>query len=98
MGKFAIKHIRTLALVGQAGSGKTTLAEALLAHAGEIPAAGSIERDSTNYNHGRAFVAPVPLLSYDFGPVKLNAVVFPKYMPYNQFTAFGFYLGIPPGR
>ena len=38
---------RTLALVGQAGSGKTTLAEALLAAAGAIPAAGSIERGTT---------------------------------------------------
>src|SRR5512143_1187000 len=44
--KFPIKRIRTLALVGQAGSGKTTLAEALLARAGAIPAAGSGERGS----------------------------------------------------
>jgi elongation factor G len=43
----SIKHLRTLALVGQAGSGKTTLAEALLAKAGAIPAPGSIERGST---------------------------------------------------
>jgi elongation factor G len=47
MSKFPIKRIRTLALVGQAGSGKTSLAEALLARAGAIPAAGSIERGST---------------------------------------------------
>jgi elongation factor G len=36
-----------LALVGQAGSGKTSLAEALLARAGAIPAAGSVERGTT---------------------------------------------------
>ena len=47
MSKFPIKRIRTLALVGQAGSGKTSLAEALLARAGAIPAPGSIERGST---------------------------------------------------
>jgi len=47
VGKFAIKHIRTIALVGQSGSGKTSLAEALMAAAGAIPAAGSIERGST---------------------------------------------------
>ena len=47
MSKFPIKRIRTLALVGQAGSGKTSLAEALLARAGAIPAAGSVERGST---------------------------------------------------
>jgi elongation factor G len=43
----SIDRIRTLALVGQAGSGKTSLAEALLARAGVIAAAGSIERGST---------------------------------------------------
>jgi elongation factor G len=43
----SIKRIRTIALVGQAGCGKTTLAEALLAKSGAIPAAGSVERGST---------------------------------------------------
>ena len=47
MSKVSIKNIRTLALVGQAGSGKTSLAEALLAAAGAIPAAGSVERGTT---------------------------------------------------
>src|SRR5260221_2206882 len=41
------KRIRTIALVGQAGSGKTSLTEALLAKAGAIPAAGSVERGTT---------------------------------------------------
>ena len=43
----SIKRIRTMALVGQSGAGKTTLAEALLAKAGAIPAAGSVERGTT---------------------------------------------------
>ena len=47
MGKHLIKQLRTMALVGQAGSGKTSLAEALLARAGAIPAAGSVERGTT---------------------------------------------------
>jgi len=36
--RFPIKRIRTLALVGQAGSGKTAIAEALLARAGAVSA------------------------------------------------------------
>jgi elongation factor G len=36
-----------MALVGQSGAGKTSLAEALLAKAGTIPAAGSVERGTT---------------------------------------------------
>jgi len=47
MGTFSIKSLRTLALVGQAGSGKTTLAEALLSCAGAITAAGIVERGNT---------------------------------------------------
>ena len=43
----SIKRIRTIALVGQSGAGKTSLAEALLAKAGAIPAAGSVDRGST---------------------------------------------------
>jgi elongation factor G len=43
----SIEHIRTIALVGQSGAGKTSLAEALLAKAGAIPAAGSVERGTT---------------------------------------------------
>ena len=47
MAKPGTENIRTIALVGQAGSGKTTLAEALLARAGAIGAPGSVERGST---------------------------------------------------
>ena len=43
----SIKRIRTIALFGQSGAGKTSLAEALLAKAGAVPAPGSVERGST---------------------------------------------------
>jgi len=46
-----ITAIRTLALVGAAGAGKTGLAEALLVRAGAIATAGSQERGSTVSDH-----------------------------------------------
>jgi elongation factor G len=47
MATISTEEIRTLALVGHAGSGKTTLAEALLHRAGAIAAPGSVQRGST---------------------------------------------------
>src|SRR3954452_2535717 len=51
MASFATDSIRTVALVGDGAAGKTTLAEALLARAGAIPAAGSVERGTTDSDH-----------------------------------------------
>ena len=44
---YTTADIRNLALVGQAGAGKTLLAEALLAHSGAIRSKGSLARGTT---------------------------------------------------
>jgi len=53
---------------------------------------------SQTYNNGVAFVGMFPLVTYDLGPAKLNAVYFPKFANYNEVAAFGFYLSLPLGK
>ncbi len=53
---------------------------------------------SETYNHGVAFVGMVPLVTYDVGPFKINAVYFPKLTNYNEVAVLGFYLSLPVGR
>ena len=51
MPNYRTEDIRNIALVGHAGSGKTTLIEALLAKSGTIGEAGTIERGTTTTDH-----------------------------------------------
>jgi hypothetical protein len=54
--------------------------------------------DSKTYNDGVGFVAMIPLITYDMGRVKLNAVYMPKFGNYNEVAAYGFYISIPLGQ
>ena len=53
---------------------------------------------SQTYNRGGAFIAPLSILTYDLGRVKLNAIYVPRYGEYNQFAVFGFYFSVPLAR
>lgn len=50
---------------------------------------------SETYNDGNLFLAPIPILTYDLGAVKVNAIYVPRYSEYNKFAVFGFYLSVP---
>ena len=80
----SIKRIRTIALVGQSGAGKTSLAEALLAKAGAIPAAGSVERGSTVCDYTPLekqlqHSLKLAVASFDFQEVKIHLLDTPGY-------------------
>jgi hypothetical protein len=50
---------------------------------------------SETYNHGSPFIAPIPIVTYDLGRVKVNAIYVPRYGDYNPFAVFGFYFSVP---
>jgi len=80
----SIKRIRTLALVGQSGAGKTTLADALLAKAGAIPAAGSVERgttvgDYTPLEKQLQHSLKLAVASFDYKDTKIHLLDTPGY-------------------
>jgi len=80
----SIKRIRTIALFGQSGAGKTTLAEALLAKAGAIPAPGSVERgttvcDYTPLEKQLQHSLKLAVASFDFKDTKIHLLDTPGY-------------------
>lgn len=59
---------------------------------------GVVYFNSTTYNRGRAFIAPVPLLTYQLGPAALNLTFFPKVSGFNDIPTFAAYATIRLGR
>lgn len=51
---------------------------------------------SPTYNDGDPFIAPAPLLAYDWRHVTFNVVYFPKYKELNSTNQLGFWLTIWP--
>ena len=50
---------------------------------------------SRTYNESVTFLTMIPLITYDFGRIKVNAVYFPKIGNRNEVAAFGLYFSIP---
>jgi opacity protein-like surface antigen len=53
---------------------------------------------SNTYNQGDAFIAPLPLIVWDAGPVALNFTYFPKISDFNEVATLGFWLTFWPKR
>ncbi|MFN3597600.1 MAG: elongation factor G [Rubricoccaceae bacterium] len=80
-------HIRNVALVGHQGSGKTTLAEAMLYSAGAIPRMGSVEDGSTvsDYHPSekeRGMSVFTSLLHAEWEGHKINILDAPGYLDF----------------
>ncbi len=81
---YTTDDIRNIALLGQAGAGKTMLSEAILHQAGIIPTKGEIERKNTvsdqdllEKQHQRSLTASV--LSFDYQGRHVNLIDTPGY-------------------
>jgi elongation factor G len=77
MHRYAPERIRNVALVGHHGSGKTTVAEALLHTAGAIPRRGRVEDGTTTTDHepeehGRGMSLSLALAPFEWRDHKIN--------------------------
>ncbi|MGH3319958.1 MAG: elongation factor G-like protein EF-G2 [Streptosporangiaceae bacterium] len=76
--------VRNIALVGHSGTGKTTLAEALLVATGTIPRAGRVEDGSTTSDFDEAEARQqrsisLSLVPFEHGEIKVNLLDTPGY-------------------
>ena len=84
-------HIRNVALVGHQGSGKTTLAEAMLYDAGAIPRMGAVEEGSTQSDYHesereRGMSVFTSLLHAEWKGHKINVLDTPGYLDFSAET------------
>jgi elongation factor G len=84
MSNIETKNIRNIILAGHSGSGKTSLAEAMLCAAGAIPRMGSVEAGNTvsDYNEDekeRKCSLSSSLMSFKTGAFKVNVIDTPGY-------------------
>ena len=95
MKQYLAGKIRNIALAGHAGSGKTTLAEALLFKAGEIDRLGNIADGNTSFDFDpeeirRKVSISSSIYPFAWGSVKINLIDTPGLFDY----ASGLYEGI----
>ncbi|MEM6289479.1 MAG: elongation factor G [Bacteroidota bacterium] len=84
-------HIRNVALVGHQGSGKTTLAEAMLFDAGAIPRMGTVEAGTTasdfhDSEQERGMSVFTSLLHAEWKGHKINVLDTPGYLDFSAET------------
>lgn len=84
MPAYGTDQIRNIALAGHAGSGKTTLFEALLHAGGAIQAAGTVEKGNTVSDHdpmekARGHSIHTSIAAIDHGGIHVNLVDTPGY-------------------
>ena len=86
--------IRNVVLVGHNGSGKTSLAEALLFRAGVVGRPGTIERGSTVLDHDpeereRQQSLSLAIASFDWGDHRINLIDTPGYADFRGEAILG---------
>ena len=87
MPNYSAKDIRNIILLGHSGSGKTSLAEAMLHAAGSIPKMGSIREGNTvsDYNEDekeRKCSLGSSLVSFTYSGKKINVIDTPGYLDF----------------
>ena len=85
---FPPERIRNVSLVGHTGSGKTTLAEALLFRAGAITRIGTVEAGNTvtDYDpeeHSRGISLTLALAAFEWRGHKINLIDTPGYADFS---------------